>query len=165
MECEPFQLVCPLLNYQPLEMFPVFPVFPVFSWKKKRKFEKKLRDKNGPNTAVSHARVSAMLLCMPRVGDRQASPTFPRSSARPGQLRVVPWCWKGAVSNFVFVKLRPCLWYYRSLRVPKTFDGTGSLYWEQHKRKHPLPCISYERRVDGHLPVAMWARAACPQDC
>ena len=36
LEWEAFQVFCPLLNFQTLEMFPVFLAFPVFLGKKKR---------------------------------------------------------------------------------------------------------------------------------
>ena len=56
LECEAFQIFCPLFNFSTLEMFPVFPAFPVFLGKKKRGKSggkkscwKKLFDKNGPN--------------------------------------------------------------------------------------------------------------------
>ena len=48
LECEAFQIFCPLLNFQALEMFPAFPAFPVFLGKKEEKLEKKLLDENGP---------------------------------------------------------------------------------------------------------------------
>ena len=37
LECEAFQIFCPMLNFQSSEMFPVFPDFPVFLGKQKRK--------------------------------------------------------------------------------------------------------------------------------
>ena len=40
LKCEAFQIFCPLLNFQTLEMFPVFSIFSCFSWKKKWKIWK-----------------------------------------------------------------------------------------------------------------------------
>ena len=42
LKCEAFQIFCPLLNSQTMEIFPVFPAFPDFLGKKK------YFDKNGP---------------------------------------------------------------------------------------------------------------------
>ena len=41
LECEALQILCPLVNFQTLEMFPVFHASPVFVGKKKRKIFKK----------------------------------------------------------------------------------------------------------------------------
>ena len=55
LECEAFQIFCPLLNFWTLETFPVFPALPVFLGNKKRKIWKKtLLDKNGPRRRKSH---------------------------------------------------------------------------------------------------------------
>ena len=40
LECEAFQIFCPLLNFQILEVFPVFRAFPVFLGKKRGKIGK-----------------------------------------------------------------------------------------------------------------------------
>ena len=43
LECEVFQIFCPLLNFQTLEVFPVFRAIPVFlGIKKEEKLEKKV---------------------------------------------------------------------------------------------------------------------------
>ena len=41
LECEAFQIFCPLLNFQALEMFPVYPAFPDFLGKKRGKIRGK----------------------------------------------------------------------------------------------------------------------------
>ena len=50
LECEAFQIFCPLLNFQTLEMFPVFPVF--LGRKNEEKIGEKLLDKNAPKSGA-----------------------------------------------------------------------------------------------------------------
>ena len=63
LECEVFQILCPLLSFQTLEMLPVVPVFPVFSYfscQKKR--DENLAKSCSIQTAQSHVRLFAMQL-------------------------------------------------------------------------------------------------------
>ena len=59
LECEAFQIFCPLFNFSTLEMFPVFPAFPVFLGKKK---EENLEEKKvvGKSCSIRTALIRKM---------------------------------------------------------------------------------------------------------